>query len=418
MSGKLAPVWFHVTDLNVEKGEGVFVHTTDGQKYLDCTSGIAVTSTGHCHPKVVKAIQDQASKFIHAQVNCYSHNLLQPLVDALDEITPKTIDTFFFANSGAEATEGAVKLAKQVTKKPNIIVFNGSFHGRTHMTMAMTTSKTGYRAGHTPMPSGVYITPFPKSIGTESEREAEIDACLAQLDYVLLSQTAPSETAAIIMEPEQGEGGYIPAPKRFMEGVVQRCKANDILFIADEVQAGFGRTGEFFAMEHYGIEPDVLVMAKGIASGFPFAAIGASEDLMSKWPTGSHGSTYGGNIIGCAAALATIEVMQEKGFMQNVRDRGEQLRKGLNELAEEYKVIADVRGFGLMVAAEFIDSEGKPDAARCAAVIQHCREESNVLMMNAGTWANVIRFMPPLVINEEEMIVVIEAVRLALEATS
>lgn len=418
MTGKLAPVWFHVTDLEVEKGEGVFVHTTDGKKYLDCTSGIAVTSTGHCHPKVVAAIQKQAGEFIHAQVNCYSHNLLQPLADELEKVTPKGIDTFFYANSGAEATEAAVKLAKQATGKPNIIVFNGSFHGRSHMTMAMTTSKTGYRAGYAPLPSGVYITPFPNSIGSDQERETEIDACLAQLDYVLASQSAPSETAAIIMEPEQGEGGYIPAPQRFMEGVVARCKEHNILFVADEVQAGFGRTGEFFAMQHYGIDPDILIMAKGIASGFPFSAIGASEELMAKWPTGSHGGTYGGNAIGCAAALATIGVMNEKGFMQNVRDRGEQLRNGLRDLSKEYRVIADVRGFGLMVAAEFRDANGKADAVRCAAVIQHCREESQVLMMNAGTWGNVIRFMPPLVINEEEMKVVIEAVRLALEATS
>lgn len=418
MTGKLAPVWFHVTDLKVEKGEGVFVYTTAGQKYLDCTSGIAVTSTGHCHPNVVKAIAKQAGEFIHAQVNCYSHNLLQPLADELEKITPSGIDTFFYANSGAEATEAAVKLAKQASSKPNIIVFNGSFHGRTHMTMAMTTSKTSYRAGYAPLPSGVYMTPFPKSIGNEQEREADIDACLAQLDYVLMSQTAPAETAAIIMEPEQGEGGYVPAPKRFMEGVVARCKEHDILFVADEVQSGFGRTGEFFTMNHYGISPDILIMAKGIASGFPFSAIGASEELMAKWPSGSHGGTYGGNPIGCAAALATIEVMNQEGFMRNVRDRGEQLRDGLVELAKNHAVIADVRGFGLMVAGEFIDANGNPDGARCAEVIKHCREESDVLLMNAGTWGNIIRFMPPLVINKQEIQMVLDAVSKALTATA
>ncbi|MBP9115964.1 MAG: aminotransferase class III-fold pyridoxal phosphate-dependent enzyme [Acidimicrobiia bacterium] len=418
MTGKLAPVWFHVTDLEVIKGEGVFVYTPNGDKYLDCTSGIAVTSTGHCHPHVVKAIQKQAGEFIHSQVNCYSHNLLQPLADELEKITPKGIDTFFYANSGAEATEAAVKLAKQSTGKPNIIVFNGSFHGRTHMTMAMTTSKTGYRAGYSPLPSGIYVTPFPKSVGSKKEREDEIDACLDQLKYILLSQSAPSETAAIIMEPEQGEGGYIPAPARFMQGVSNIAKENNILFVADEVQSGFGRTGEFFAMDHYDVIPDILIMAKGIASGFPFSAIGASEELMKKWPTGSHGGTYGGNPIGCAAALATIEVMNTEGFMQNVRDRGVQLRNGLSTLAEKYSIIDDVRGFGLMVAAEFNDPNGKPDNVRCSDVINHCMQESKVLMMNAGVYGNIIRFMPPLIINEDEINTVIKAVTKALEATS
>ena len=410
MAGNLSPVWFHVTDLEVVKGEGVFVETANGDRYLDCTSGIAVTSTGHCHPKVVKAIQDQAANFIHAQVNCYQHNLMQPLADELESITPKGIDTFFFANSGAEATEGAIKLARQATKRPNIIVFSGSFHGRTQMAMAMTTSKTGYRSGYQPLPAGIFVTPFPKSIGSEEEREAEIDRALEAFDYLLISQTAPSETACVIIEPQQGEGGYFPAPARFIKGIQERCKANDILFVADEVQSGFGRTGKFFAVEHYGIEPDIIVMAKGIASGFPFAAIGASKEIMDKWPPGSHGSTYGGNIIGCAAALATIDIMKEPGFMENVVARGEQLRAGLRDIAAKDSSIADVRGNGLMVAAEFRTADGKPDADKCTQVINHCREHSKVLMMNASVYANIIRFMPPLIINEEEIQQVIDAV--------
>lgn len=417
MTGYLSPVWFHVTDIQVEKGEGCWVYSTDGTKYLDFTSGIAVTSTGHCHPKVVKAIQDQAQQFIHAQVNCYTHNLMQPLADELESITPEGIDTFYYANSGAEATEGAVKLAKQVTKRPNIIVFNGSFHGRTHMAMAMTTSKTGYRSGHAPLPSGVYISPFPSPLGSDQEREESIDACLAQLDYVLNSQTSPAETAAIIIEPEQGEGGYAPAPKRFLEGLVSRCKEHGIMFVADEVQSGFGRTGKFFTVDHYGIKPDILVMAKGIASGFPFSAIGANKSLMDQWPVGSHGGTYGGNPIGCAAALATIEIMKDPSFLENVQQRGEQLRNGLRELAEKYPLIGDVRGYGLMVAAEFLEpGTKKPDAKVCAHVISHCREQSHVLIMNAGTWGNNIRFMPPLVVNEEEISIALESVSNALAA--
>ncbi|HMS24499.1 MAG TPA: aminotransferase class III-fold pyridoxal phosphate-dependent enzyme [Acidimicrobiia bacterium] len=415
MTGYLAPVWFHVTDLDVVRGEGCWVYTSNGTKYLDFTAGIAVVSTGHCHPEVVAAIQNQAAQFIHAQVNCYSHNLLQPLADELESITPAGIDTFFYTNSGAEATEAAVKLVKQATKKPNIIVFNGSFHGRTHMTMAMTTSKTGYRAGYNPLPGGVFISPFPSPLGTDEDQEASIDACLAQLDYVLASQSAPSETAAMIIEPEQGEGGYTPAPQRFLEGVAQRCSENGILFVADEVQAGFGRTGKFFAVDHYGITPDVLIMAKGIASGFPFSAVGASKSLMEQWPTGSHGGTYGGNPVGCAAALATIGVMKDPAFLANVVERGEQLRSGLRDLAQDFPVLGNVRGLGLMVAAEFLDPDtGAADAARCAAVIQHCRQDSNVLMMNAGTWGNVIRFMPPLVVSEDEITLALDAVQAAL----
>ena len=416
MTGYLSPAWFHVTDIQVDKGQGAWVFATDGTKYLDFTSGIAVTSTGHCHPKIVQAIKDQAELFIHAQVNCYSHNLLQPLADELESITPKGINSFFYSNSGEEATEGAVKLAKQATKRPNIIVFNGSFHGRTHMAMAMTTSKTGYRSGYAPLPSGVFIAPFPSTLGSEQEQEDSIDECLAQFDYVLMSQTAPNETAAVIIEPELGEGGFVPAPKRFIEGLATRCKEHGILFIADEVQSGFGRTAKFFAVDHFGIEPDILVMAKGIASGFPFSAIGANKSLMDKWPTGSHGGTYGGNPIGCAAALATIEIMKDPEFLKNVEARGEQLRSGLRELSSEFASIGDVRGFGLMVAVEFSEpGTNKPDSDTCAHVVKHCREQSNVLTMNAGTWGNIIRFMPPLIVSEEEIDIALAAIRKSLE---
>lgn len=417
MTGYLAPVWFHVTDLDVVRGEGCWVLTADGTKYLDFTAGIAVVSTGHCHPEVVDAIAQQASQFIHAQVNCYTHNLMQPLADELESITPEGIDTFFYANSGAEATEAAVKLVKQVTKKPNVIVFSGSFHGRSHLTMAMTTSKTGYRAGYQPLPSGIFTAPFPKNIGDKQEREAAIDAALHELDLLLASQTSPMETAAIIMEPEQGEGGYYPAPQRFIEDVAQRCKDHGILFVADEVQSGFGRTGKFFAVDNYGITPDVIVMAKGIASGFPFSAIGARKELMDQWPVGSHGGTYGGNPIGCAAAIATIKVMKDPAFLSNVRARGEQLREGLTELASQYSCLADVRGMGLMNAVEFVDAANQADPVRCAAVIAHCRDKSKILMMNAGTWGNIIRFMPPLVVDAEQIDMVIDAMTTALAAT-
>lgn len=413
----LAPVWFQVTDLQVVSGEGCWVTTVDGRRFLDFTAGIAVASTGHSHPQVVAAITRQAGRFVHAQVNCYRHDLLEPLAVRLAGIAPAGIDTFFFTNSGAEATEGAVKLAKQVTGRPNVIVFEGSFHGRTHLTMAMTTSKAGYRSGHGPLPSGVFSAPFPHTVGTGLTEADAVARALDGVRHLLVSQTGPDETAAMVVEPVLGEGGYHPAPDPFLRGLREICDRHGILLVVDEVQSGFGRTGRMFHVEASGVRPDILVMAKGIASGFPFAAIGASAELMSRWPVGSHGGTYGGNPIGCAAALATIDVLSADGFLDHVVDRGEQLRSGLRSFAAAHPVIVDVRGPGLMVAVELRHpSTGEPAPELAAAVIAHCRDRSNVLLMNAGTWGNVIRFMPPLVVDEHEVAVALAAVRAALEA--
>ena len=406
----LSNVWFKVTDLQVASGRGCRVTTVDGEEYLDFAAGIAVNSTGHCHPKVTRAIAEQAERFIHAQANVFTHDLLEPLAAKLAELAPGAIDTFFFANSGAEITEAAVKLAKQVTKRPNTIVFSGSFHGRTHMAMAMTTSKTVYRAGHAPLPGGVYVAPFPDPLA--SDQAAAIDEALTGLDHLLLTQTAPSETAAMILEPVLGEGGYIPAPQEFLEGLVERCRAHGILFIADEVQSGFGRTGKMFAVDHFGIEPDIICMAKGIASGFPFSALGTRRELDDQWPKGSHGGTYGGNPIGCAAALATIEVMSEPGFLDNVRARGEQLSDALRELQSQHPDLRQVRGPGLMVASSFADP------ARVPAIIGHCLREGHLILMNAGTYGRDIRWMPPLVVNAAEIDEAVQAFSSALKATA
>jgi 4-aminobutyrate aminotransferase len=408
----LSSVWFKVTDLRVASGHGSWVTTVDGEEYLDFSSGIAVTSTGHAHPKVAAAIAEQAQRFVHAQVNVYTHDLLEPLAARLDDITPPSIDTFFFANSGAEITEAAVKLAKQVTRRPNVIVFAGSFHGRTHLSMAMTTSKTVYRAGHGPLPSGIFVAPFPDPLA--SDPDTEVERCLKGLDHLLKSMTAPDETAAMILEPELGEGGYIPAPAAFLHGVVERCRQHGILFVADEVQSGFGRTGRMFAVEHYGIEPDVLCMAKGIASGFPFAALGTRRELDDRWPTGSHGGTYGGNAIGCAAALATIDVLTEPGFLDHVDARGEQLRAGLRQIQADDPAagILQVRGLGLMVGTEFADP------ARVSAIQQHCLREGRLILMNAGTYGANLRWMPPLVVTEAEVDLALGAFAAAVKATA
>ena len=406
----LSNVWFSVTPLEVSHGSGCWVTTTSGEEYLDFAAGIAVNSTGHAHPHVAKAIADQAQRFIHAQVNVFKHDLLEPLAAKLTELSPGGIDTFFYANSGAEITEAAVKLAKQATKRPHVIVFSGSFHGRTHLAMAMTTSKTGYRAGHAPLPSGIFVAPYPDPLA--ADQDAAVAAALKGFDHLLKAMTAPDETAAVILEPVLGEGGYIPAPPAFIHGLVERCRQHGILFIADEVQSGFGRTGKMFAVEHYDLEPDIICMAKGIASGFPFAALGTRRELDDKWPTGSHGGTYGGNAMGCAAALATIEVMQQPGFLDNVVARGQQLQDGIRELQREHDVIAQVRGLGLMVGTEF------HDAARVAAVQQHCLHEGKLILMNAGTYGTCLRWMPPLVVDEREIDLALAAFSAALKATA
>ncbi len=404
MGSHLAQPWSEITDLEVAAGRGCVVVTTDGAEYLDFTSGIAVTSTGHCHPQVVAAIAEQARRFIHAQVMVYRHPLLEPLAARLAEVTPAGIDSFFFTNSGAEATESAVKLARQATGRPNLIVFDGSFHGRTAQAMAMTTSKSAIRAGYQPLPAGVHVAPFPDPWSRRVSPAEESARCLDELERLLATQTAPGDTAAMVIEPELGEGGYRPAPLPFLRGVAEVCRKHAILFVADEVQTGFGRTGRMFAVEHYDLLPDILIMAKGIASGFPFAAIGASAQLTGRWPRGSHGGTYGGNPIGCAAALATLEIIAAPGFLAGVRQRGEQLRSGLQTLAGQHPCLGDVRGLGLMIGTQIVDpASGRPDAARAAALQRHCREAGQLLLATAGTDGSVVRWMPPLVVTAAEI---------------
>lgn len=402
----LAGVWAPVTSLSIESGLGSWVTTTDGKRYLDFTSGIAVTSTGHCHPLVVAAVREQAGRLIHGQVNCYRHDRLEPLARRLTEIAPKGIDSFFFANSGSEITEAAVKLAKVSTGRPNIVTFAGSFHGRTHLAMAMTSSKTSYRSGYPNLVPGIFVAPFP-SVHAPNEAD-EVERCLTGLKHLLATQSAPGDTAAVVVEPVIGEGGYFPAPAAFLRGLRQICDEHGILLVADEVQTGFGRTGSMFCVEQAGVVPDVLMMAKGIASGFPMSALGASAKLMSRWPVGSHGGTYGGNPIACAAALATIDILSSEGFLSNVCERGEQMRAGFRAVAPE---AVQVRGLGLMNAVEFESAE------IANVVVKHCREHSQVLAMSAGTRGEVVRWMPPLTTSEAEISLAIDALAAAVKST-
>jgi 4-aminobutyrate aminotransferase len=387
----------------VDRGEGIYLFDTAGRRYIDFTSGIGVTSTGHCHPEVVSAIQKQAAKLIHGQMNLVYHQPVLALTDSLIKILPPSLDSLFFSNSGAEAVEAAVKLSKHATGRTNVIVFSGSFHGRTHLTMTMTTSKTGYRLHYQPLVPGVFVAPYPYSYALKMDEEKTVEHCLQELDRLLRTQTTPDEVACIVIEPVLGEGGYVVPPKRFLQELQMLCTKNGILLVADEVQCGFGRTGKYFASEHFGLVPDVMVMAKGIASGLPLSSIATRKELAAKWRTGSHGGTYGGNALACAAAIATIMVIQDENLLENATARGTQLMNGLRELRNRCSMIGDVRGLGLMVGLEFTKN-GEPNTDFAKAVVKEAaRNEPALVLLTCGTYDNVIRWIPPLIVTELQM---------------
>ena len=397
----VSPVWNRYTNIIIDHAQGANVYDISGRKYLDFTSGIGVTSTGHCHPRVVAAIQEQAGQLMHGQLNIYFHKPLLNLIDAMLPIVPAGLDSFYFTNSGAECLEASVKLAKHATGRTNVVVFNGSFHGRTHLTMTMSTSKITLRKHYQPLVAGVFVAPYPYSYYYGMDDEKTTDFCLRELKKIFKGQTSPDETACIVIEPLLGEGGYVVPPMRFMQELRKICTEYGIMLIADEVQSGFGRTGKYFACEHHQIVPDIMTVAKGIASGLPLSGVVTRPELAAHWIPGSHGGTYGGNAVACAAAVATINVIREEKLVENAAARGEQLRARLKAMQAQFPVIGDVRGLGLMDAVEFT-RDGQPDAVTTKAVIARCLE-GGLILINCGTFDNVIRWIPPLVVTAEEI---------------
>jgi 4-aminobutyrate aminotransferase len=395
-------VWSRIFPLQAERAEGCYIYDVNGSQWLDFTCGIGVTNTGHCHPKVVEAIRNQAGLLLHGQVNIMIHKPMLELIAELRGLVPDSIDGYFFTNSGAEAVEGAIKLARHATGRTNVIVFQGSFHGRTVGTMSLTTSKTVYRAGYQPLMPGVFVAPYPYAYRYGWSEEQATQFCLEELEFLLISQTAPQETAAILIEPVLGEGGYVVPPVAFLQGLRAICDRHGILLITDEVQSGFGRTGKWFAFEHFGIVPDIMTVAKGIASGLPLSGVFSRLELMKKWQAGTHGGTFGGNALACAAGVATIQAMREENMLENARWRGEQLISHLKHLQMEFPVIGDVRGLGLMVATEFRTLDHQPDKATTKAVVHAC-EERKMLLLTCGSYDNVIRWIPPLIVNEQQV---------------
>jgi 4-aminobutyrate aminotransferase len=398
----LSPVWSRIFSIEVDHAKGCYLYDLNGNKYLDFTCGIGVTNTGHCHPQVVEAIQKQASLLIHGQANLVIHKPMLELVSELKKVVNPVIDGFFFTNSGAEAVEGAIKLARHATGRPNIIVFQGSFHGRTIGTMSLTTSKTVYRTGYQPLMAGVFVAPYPYSYRYGWNDKETTQWCLNELEFIFLSQTAPQETAGILIEPVLGEGGYVVPPTEFLSGLRDVCDHYGIMLIVDEIQSGFGRTGKWFAQEHFDLTPDIMTVAKGIASGLPLSGVFSRLDLMRKWQTGTHGGTYGGNAVACAAAVATIKAMREGKMIENAQLRGMQLINHLQRLQLDYPNIGDVRGLGLMIGVEFQTADRKPDKTTTKAVVQACFEK-NLVLLTCGTYDNVIRWIPPLIVTEHQI---------------
>jgi 4-aminobutyrate aminotransferase len=406
-----------------DEGKGTFITTDKGVKLLDLTAGIGVVNLGHCHPKVSAAAAAQCSKITHAQVNIGFSSAQIALLKELIPILPDpSLDTVFFWNSGAEAVEAAVKLARAATKKPNIIVMQGSYHGRTNATAAMTRSKTIYGEGHGPLMGGVFATAFPyySQFGgatPDTSTEELVNQALLQLKLTLQQQTSPADTAAIILEPVLGEGGYVPAPPAFLHGLRKICDENNILLIADEVQCGMGRTGHMWFVEESGVRPDVLIFAKGIANGFPLSGIASSKELMDRQKPGSMGGTYAGNAVACAAATATIQAFHEENILDNVAARSKQLLSFLDDLkvsgTKAGNLIEDIRGRGLMVGVQFSNPELQRDSSNTATmnassqpqlapkIVQECIKR-DMLLLSTSVF-DVLRFIPPLTISEEEM---------------
>jgi 4-aminobutyrate aminotransferase len=398
----LSPLLKQATPVLVERGEGVHVFDESGRRYLDFTAGIGVTSTGHCHPRVVAAAREQVGKLIHGQYTTVMHRPLLDLANRLGDVLPAGIDSVFFVNSGSEAVEAALRLARQAIGRPNILVFQGGFHGRTMAAASLTTSGTKIRTGFAPLMAGVQVAPFPYAYRYGWDEATTTEFALRELDYLFATVSAPEETAAFLVEPVLGEGGYVPAPPGFLAGLRERADAHGILLIADEVQTGFGRTGRFWGHEHFDVRPDVIITAKGLASGFPLSAIAASTELMERARPGSQGGTYGGNAVACAAALATLDVIRDEGLVDNAAKQGERLLDGARAVAKDHPVIGDVRGIGLMIASEFTSADGQPDGAT-AAKVQQAAAERGLLLLTCGPYGNTVRMIPPLIVDAAQI---------------
>ena len=399
----VSPSYTRCYPLVAKRGEGAIVEDVDGNRFLDFTAGIAVVATGHCHPRVVDAIQQQAARLIHMSGTDFYYEELAALAEKLDEIAPGDVPRrVSFGNSGAEAMEGAIKLARYATGRDKIIAFFGSFHGRTMGALSLTSRKAVQRARFGPLVPGVVHAPYPYCYRCPYGQTPESCAveCVKHIEDTLLKTIAPAEeTAAIVMEPVQGEGGYVVPPQKFFDELSRVARANGILLVFDEVQSGMGRTGKMWAADHFGVVPDILAVAKGIASGMPLGATVARADLMT-WPPGAHASTFGGNPVACAAALVTIELLQQE-LVENARVMGAYLMDRMRQWPARFPIVGDVRGLGLMLGIEIVRDQATNEKAPVMRDrIVALGFERGLLTLGAGD--NTLRLCPPLIINRDQ----------------
>jgi 4-aminobutyrate aminotransferase len=415
-------VWARYTDLVVERGEGSWIETVSGQRYLDYTCGIGVTNTGHAHPRVAAAIAEQAGKIIHAQQNILYHKpgllLHERLPLRFPGLAPGEGAGLFLSNSGAEAVEAAVKLAKIATRRPAIVAFRGGFHGRTHGAMALTSSSVKYRGHFEPLLGGVHHVPYPYPLRnpTGNDPDLALAFTLDAIDELFATTIYPDDVAAFLVEPVLGEGGYVVPPDGFLPALRALADRHGILLIVDEVQSGYGRTGRFFATEWTGATPDIVVMAKGIASGMPLSGILARGNLLDRFGPGAHGGTYGGNAVACAAALATLDVIDDEGLVERAQRLGDRLLDGIRARTDDRRFVAEVRGRGMMIGIELAEPGTLAPRPDLVKGLMHEAFERGLLLLGCGVWGQVVRVIPPLVTTEDEVDLAVGIIGEALDA--
>ena len=409
----IPPVWARYTDLVVERASGSWLETADGARYLDYTCGIGVTNTGHAHPRVVAAIAEQAAKGIHLQQNIVYHHsgleLHRRLPQRFPNPRPGTDYGLFLSNSGAEAVEAAMKLAKMATRRSAFIAFRGGFHGRTHGAMSLTSSSAKYRAHFDPLLAGVHFVPYPYPLRMGGPGAA-LDTSMAAIDELFATVVAPDDVAAFVVEPVLGEGGYVVPPDGFLPALREVADRHGILLAVDEVQSGYARTGRFFATEWTDVTPDIVIMAKGIASGLPLSGILAPRTLLEQLTPGSHGGTYGGNAVACAAALATLDVIDDERLAERAERVGKRMLTTLRAAVLNHSLVAEVRGRGLMLAIEFADGGALTPRPDLAKGLLHEAMARNVLLLTCGTYGQAVRIIPPLVTTDDEVDMALSAI--------
>ena len=391
------------TKLGVVDSDGAYLYTEDGRKVLDFASGVAVNNIGAKNEEVVDAIKAELDHMIHVGHNVVYYKSYVELAEKLVEKTGGDTKVYF-SNSGAEANEGAIKLAKYYTKRPGIIAFKNSFHGRTIGCISITGSNSAYRKYYEPLIPGIYWADYCDAYHHPEGLESENGKlkCLAQFDEIFEKLIAPEMVAAIIVEPVQGEGGYIVPDKRFLEGLRQICDKHGILLIFDEIQTGIGRTGELYAYQTFGVKPDILTSAKALGGGIPLSAVIAKKEIMDAWPAGAHGGTFGGNPLACAAGLKTLEIIERDHLLDNCKKQGAYFIDKLHGLQEKYSCIGDVRGLGLMDAIEIVKEDGTPDPEKTAK-IKELALEKDLLLLTCGSDHNVVRFIAPINVTAKEI---------------